>query len=85
MTSLNRTALAEARSKRVRSKSARNLSNDHDHNFFSQTLILSSIGMADPTKAETDAVFKVLRAQKGNKVRTVAVPLGIAHRVTDVF
>lgn len=25
--------------------------------------------MADPTKAETEQVFKVLRAQKGNKVR----------------
>ena len=24
--------------------------------------------MADPTKAETEAVFKVLKAQKGNKV-----------------
>jgi hypothetical protein len=25
--------------------------------------------MADPTKAETDQVFKVLKAGKGNKVR----------------
>ena len=25
--------------------------------------------MAEPTKAETEEVFKVLRAQKGNKVR----------------
>lgn len=26
--------------------------------------------MADPTKAETEQVFKVLKSQKGNKVRT---------------
>ena len=25
--------------------------------------------MADPTKAETEQVFKILKAQKGNKVR----------------
>ncbi|KAJ3009831.1 hypothetical protein NUW54_g2657 [Trametes sanguinea] len=27
--------------------------------------------MADPTKAETEQVFKVLKSQKGNKVRTM--------------
>lgn len=25
--------------------------------------------MADPTKAETEQIFKILKAQKGNKVR----------------
>ena len=37
--------------------------------------------MSDPTKAETDAVFKVLKAQKSNKVRIVITePQRLAHR-----
>ena len=29
--------------------------------------------MSDPTKAETEQVFKVLKAQKANKVRSVSL------------
>jgi hypothetical protein len=31
--------------------------------------------MGDPTKAETDQVFKVLKAGKGNKVRVLRGPV----------
>jgi hypothetical protein len=38
--------------------------------------------MADPTKAETEAVFKVLKAQKANKVRCYLRP---AQRSSDSY
>lgn len=51
---------------------------DHDHlclglNLLS--LLVTSNNMAEPTKAETEQVFKVLKAQKANKVRP---PLSLA-------
>ena len=33
----------------------------------------SPANMSEPTKAETEQVFKVLKAQKGNKVRPMAL------------
>ena len=42
------------------------------HLFLSPSILLAvHFIMADPTKAETEQVFKVLKAQKGNKVRDV--------------
>ena len=35
--------------------------------------------MADPTKAETEQVFKILKAQKGNKVRRKMLGTMIDH------
>ena len=34
-------------------------------------LLLATSTMADPTKAEIEQIFKVLRAQKGNKVSRI--------------
>lgn len=36
---------------------------------FLPTQTYTAAAMADPTKAETEQVFKVLKAQKANKVR----------------
>ena len=41
--------------------------------------------MADPTKAETDQIFKVLKASKGNKVRILRLRGKWPTKLLDVL
>lgn len=65
------------RAERVTAKSEIHIGFTDDHHItfhtplYSPALILyiQPSDMADPTKAETEQVFKILKAQKANKVR----------------